>query len=329
MTDRRRKSPPAAPSIHSIDFSIIHPPPPSTIRSSSSSPNNNQKNKPSINHEQQLAESESQSIAPSMSALSSIATLSTAVIPMNATQSRHIHPAQQKLREQSPDECNPAKSGRCMSKYSGFHGINESCYHHGPMVLNRQPQKLFNQNIGAKYLTTGQVSKADDQLMINLQETALYTHAMVWTTMYRNRNNLIPGPQQLADEEIEKIFTTPITSWKFSVIEYYKRFMMRTRNFNRNINASDQFNWSSILEVELQAFIKYLGTFNTKRIQIYQFGKDDHQSYYFKIVKNKLTLALIQLINVTHDFCQNWNLNNIAQEWMKSAHPGTYIYNPC
>ena len=328
MTDRRRKSPPAAPPpsiIHSDDFSIIHPSPP-TIRSSSSSyPNNNQKNQPSINHGQQLAESEAQSIAPSMSALSSA---SPSVIPMRATQSGHRHHVEQKLRKQSPIECNPAKTG-CMSKFSGFLNVNESCFHHGPMVLNRVPQKLFNQNIGAKYLSTGQVSKADDELMIAVQNTALYTHAMVWTTMYRNRCNIIPGPNQLPAEEIKKIFSTPITSWKFSMCEFYKRYIMRTRNFKRNVNVSASFNWSSLLEVELKSFMNYLKTFNEGNVQIYQFGKDDDQCYYFKIIKNKLTLALIQLINVTHDFVQNWRHNNIAQQWIKSsARRETYIYTP-
>ena len=102
-------------------------------------------------------------------------------------------------------------------------------------------------------------------------------------------------------------------------------------------SQEDRDRWSEIREqgkaerkAELKKFMRYLQKSNLKNFVIYQFGKDDDQQYYVKLVKNKLTMNLIQLIIAHFDFLYNWNRMNMAQQWIELAAPNIpkHIFRP-
>ena len=201
----------------------------------------------------------------------------------------------------STAKCQASRKANCKSEYT----VDPSCFEHSPHTENRRPTKLYNQHVGTTYRSTGQQTKNDVKLMMDVHGSEVYRMFTLITTMYRNRNNTIPGPNRVPEEKIKELFDTSFCEFKVPIRELYKRYIMRTI---RGYICPANYNWNQTIEVEIERFIEYLAKISTTHTaeKLYKFGKDDNQEWYMQVLPTRIALCMVQLINAEFDFCISW-----------------------
>ena len=142
--------------------------------------------------------------------------------------------------------------------------------------------------------------------------------------------NTISSPTALSRPEIRGIFSTHLTSYQFSIHELYKRVAMRNGAMHhRNPNTLNFFN---LPDEEIQRFMNYLekiGTWQTeagKKVELFVLGCDDYGKLFLKLRRNKVTLAIIQLLNAIYDNMRVWKDMKVKQQKLFSYMEEDYYY---
>ena len=198
--------------------------------------------------------------------------------------------------------------------------INTAAFYLPPPTTARQPRHLYNQDCGSEYLSIGQIGKFERDLMWRISMSEQFEVLSLLSCMYRNRKNLIHGPNQRSKAEIAAIFSTTLMDFKFSLNELYKRYMMRKAALGKN--KAEDFDWWALPVPELQRFKQHLLALGNADYNLFSFGVSDDGKMYLQLARNQVTLNYIQMINGLYDSFQQWLLVSNVEKWWQHCHRG-------
>ena len=205
-------------------------------------------------------------------------------------------------------------------------GCLKAHYHQQPPAGNRRPPKLYNLNCGASYKSVGALGISEIRLFRNMMNTELFEVISVFLLIYHWRNNTIIGPKYLSRDETAAIFDTDLVDFQVSLPEFYKRYLMRKKQFNRDSAAM---NWWELPEWEIFRFMDFLDElqdFEDRALRIWRFGKDSEGKWYAKLHMNRISCNYIQIINAMHDSIKQWDHHtHRGVEWIAFTQRGAYF----
>ena len=201
-------------------------------------------------------------------------------------------------------------------------------FYQQPPARSRRPYNLHNKDCGVKYKSTAKVTKADMKLVNNLFRAEVFEILVLLSVIYHCRNNTIPGPNQLTQNEIRGIFDCDIIDYQFSLNELYKRYAMRKGVlYGRDVT---NLNFWNLYDGEVIQFMSYLNELSyfeeAPEFKLWTFGKDDEGKWFLKLKANRIILNYFQLFNAIHDSLYQWRSTPHGEQWINSAAKAPSFY---
>lgn len=192
-----------------------------------------------------------------------------------------------------------------------------------PPASRRIPPNLRNKGCGARYLGIGAVTANHHSLFEKAacSETMLFFELL--TCIYFYRCNMISGPGTMPKDEIRELFDTGIASFKFALIEIYKRMLIRLGIIDST--QVNEFSWWGLPQWELDNLRQYIiaiSKFTAEDgtvFKLFEIGADDNGTQWMRIIPGPITLAMIQLCNCIHDTIEMFKDLTNGSDYIKST----------
>ena len=194
-------------------------------------------------------------------------------------------------------------------------------FYRTPPARSRRPYSLHNTECGVKYKSVARLIKADVKLLAVLFGGEVFQILMVLGVIYHSRNNTIPGPNQLSQNQIRGIFDCDIIDYQFSLNEVYKRYTMRKGVLGgRDVN---DLNFWKLPQNEIVRFMEYLNGLNyldaAPGFKLWTFGRDQEEKWFLKLKPDRIILNYFQLFNALHDSLYQWRDTPHGEHWIRSS----------
>ena len=201
-------------------------------------------------------------------------------------------------------------------------------YHLAAPASSRQPNPLYNKNVGGVYQSCGKITKKAIYTLNTLLNGIHFEMMSILCTMYHNRNNTIPNESAFGRNQIKGIFSCELINYKFSVNELYKRYCMRRNCLDKKAELYD---FWALSETELDFFIRWLrkiGRISCSDEDLWIVSMGMENKWYLQLWSNSYTLALVQTINSLHDSLRLMESTPGFVDYIVK-HEQTSRYHPC
>ena len=206
-----------------------------------------------------------------------------------------------------------------------------SPYEQPPPITAREPEILYNGDVGGHYKGVGCLTKARHNKLMNWMISPQWQLFSVMATMYFFRNNTIHNAKHLTPAQIRGIFSTEITKWHFSLECVWKRLLMRQGHITKE--TAHRYKIFALAPSELFTFrdwMREIGTFERggKPFELFEFGADETGKEFVRIRATHVTLTYIQTINAVHDALAQFEDLYLGDEYLRWV-PYAPFYNHC